>query len=61
MRKPVTVLYKGAYMKDQFEKSSWAQQGEDLIVDFLFSCYIKKQKVKNGVTFKETFKRKFHI
>ena len=31
-------------MKDQFEKSSWAQQGEDLIVDFLFSCYIKKQK-----------------
>ena len=33
-------------MKDQFEKSSWAQQGEDLIVDFLFSCYIKKQKVK---------------
>ena len=33
-------------MKDQFEKSSWAQQGEDLIVNFLFSCYIKKEKVK---------------
>ena len=33
-------------MGDQFEKSSWAQQGEDLIVDFLFSCYVKKQKVK---------------
>lgn len=29
-------------MGDQFEKSSWAQQGEDLIVDFLFSCYVKK-------------------
>ena len=27
-------------MKDQFEKSSWAQQGEDLVVDFLFSLKI---------------------